>query len=85
MNESIISADHFHNEQAAYDFIESKIWPNGPVCPHSESRERMNKMNGKSTRIGTYKCYACPKPFTMKIGPIFIKLPISQLRGSILG
>jgi hypothetical protein len=47
MNESIISADHFHNEQAAYDFIESKIWPNGPVCPHSESRERMNKMNGK--------------------------------------
>ena len=28
-------------------------------------------MRGKSTRIGTYKCYACRKPFTVKIGTIF--------------
>jgi transposase-like protein len=28
-------------------------------------------MNGKSTRIGTYKCYVCRKPFTVKIGTIF--------------
>jgi hypothetical protein len=28
-------------------------------------------MKGKSTRIGTYKCYACRKPFTVKIGTIF--------------
>ena len=26
---------------------------------------------GKSTRIGTYKCYACRKPFTVKIWTIF--------------
>ena len=24
-------------------------------------------MGGKSTRIGTYKCYACRKPFTVKV------------------
>jgi len=30
-------------------------------------------MGGKSTRIGTYKCYACRKPFTVKIGTIFEK------------
>ncbi len=29
------------------------------------------KMEGKSTRIGTYKCYQCRKPFTVKIGTIF--------------
>jgi transposase-like protein len=28
-------------------------------------------MGGKSTRIGTYKCYSCRKPFTVKIGTIF--------------
>ena len=26
---------------------------------------------GKSTRIGVYKCYACRKPFTVKVGTIF--------------
>lgn len=71
MSESIISADHFHNEQAALDFVESRVWPKGPVCPHCGGRERISKMNGKSTRIGTYKCYACRKPFTVKIGTIF--------------
>jgi hypothetical protein len=28
-------------------------------------------MGGKSTRIGTYKCYQCRAPFTVKIGTIF--------------
>jgi transposase-like protein len=31
----------------------------------------VSKMGGKSTRIGTYKCYACRKPFTVKVGTIF--------------
>ncbi len=28
-------------------------------------------MKGKSTRIGTYKCYVCRKPFTVKVGAVF--------------
>ena len=28
-------------------------------------------MGGKSTRVGTCKCHACRKPFTVKIGTIF--------------
>jgi hypothetical protein len=28
-------------------------------------------MKGGSTRIGTYKCYQCRKPFTVKVGTIF--------------
>lgn len=28
-------------------------------------------MQGKSTRIGVYKCYDCRKPFTVKVGTIF--------------
>ncbi len=68
---SALSAPHFHNEEAAYAYVEARIWPNGPVCPHCGGVERISKMQGKSTRIGTYKCYQCRKPFTVKIGTIF--------------
>jgi transposase-like protein len=68
---SILSKPYFHNEEAAYAFVESRIWPQGPVCPHCGCVERIGKMGGKSTRIGAYKCYNCRKPFTVKIGTIF--------------
>jgi transposase-like protein len=68
---SALSAGHFHDEEAAYAYVEARIWPNGPVCPHCGGVERISKMGGKSTRIGTYKCYQCRKPFTVKIGTIF--------------
>ncbi len=75
------SAPHFHNEEAAYAYVEARIWPEGPTCPHCGGVERIGKMGGASTRIGkmggastrigTYKCYQCRKPFTVKIGTIF--------------
>lgn len=68
---SVLSDKHFHNEEAAYAFVEKRLWPNGPVCPHCGGVERISKMGGKSTRIGAYKCYQCRKPFTVKIGTIF--------------
>jgi len=71
MSESIISSPWFHNEESAYEFIEKKLWPHGPVCPHCGEMKRVSKMRGKSTRMGTYKCYACRKPFTVKIGTVF--------------
>lgn len=71
MNASILSKPYFHNEEAAYQFVEAHVWPNGPVCPHCGGIDRNRKMQGKSTRIGAYKCYDCRKPFTVKIGTIF--------------
>jgi transposase-like protein len=71
MASPILAAPHFHNEEAAYRFVEQRVWPRGPICPHCGSVERISSMNGKSTRIGAYKCYACRKPFTVKIGTIF--------------
>jgi transposase-like protein len=68
---SILSAPQFHNEEAAYEFVEARIWPTGPVCPHCGGCERVRKMQGKSTRIGVYKCYDCRKPLTVKVGTIF--------------
>lgn len=68
---SALSASHFHNEEAAYAYVEARIWPEGPVCPHCGGVERISKMQGNSTRVGAYKCYQCRKPFTVKIGNIF--------------
>ena len=68
---SALSAPHFHDEAAAYAYVEARIWPEGPTCPHCGGVDRIGKMGGKSTRIGAYKCYQCRKPFTVKIGTIF--------------
>ena len=69
---SALSAPHFHNEEAAFEYVEARLWPNGPVCPHcGATSERIGRLNGKSTRPGLRKCYACRKPFTVRIGTIF--------------
>lgn len=68
---SYLSAPHFHDEGAAFDFVESRVWPNGAACPRCGATERIGKLQGKSTRHGVYKCYECRKPFTVRIGTIF--------------
>ena len=68
---SPLSAPHFYNEEAAYAFVEARVWPEGPIFSHCGGYERIGKMGGKSTRMGAYKCYQCRKPFTVKIGTIF--------------
>src|ERR1700730_9635592 len=71
MSISVIDAKALHGEAAAYAWVESRLWPNGPVCPHCGAVDRISKMGGKSTRIGVYKCYQCRKPFTVKVGTVF--------------
>jgi len=71
MSKSIINAKHFQDEEAAYKYVEERLWPDGPVCPHCGSTERITKLKGKSTRTGVHKCNACRKPFTVKVGTIF--------------
>jgi transposase-like protein len=68
---SAISESHFHNEEAAFAYVEAKLWPNGPVCKHCGGTSRIGKLKGKTTRAGLYKCYACRKPFTVRMGTVF--------------
>jgi transposase-like protein len=71
MANSVLSARVMQNEAAAIAWVESRVWPNGPVCPHCGGVERIGKMGGKATRIGLWKCYQCRKQFTVKVGTIF--------------
>jgi transposase-like protein len=94
MSKPILHANWFHSEPVAYRWVEARVWPDGPSCPHCGGANSISRMNGKSTRIGAYKCYQCRKPFTVKIGTILegSHLPLNLwlqavylLRGSKIG
>jgi transposase-like protein len=71
MQKSVLDAEHFHDENAAYAYLEARLWPNGPVCPHCGGVDRVGKLKGKSTRVGVWKCYQCRKPFRVTVGTVF--------------
>src|SRR6266446_1402665 len=72
MANAVMSALHFHNEEAAFAHVEARLWPNGPVCPHcGATEEHVGRLTGKSSRVGLRKCYACRETFTVRMGTIF--------------
>jgi transposase-like protein len=73
MANPVLSAPHFHNEEAAFAYVEAHLWPEGPNCPHCGNcdEKRIGRLTGKSSRPGLRKCYACRKTFTVRIGSIF--------------
>jgi len=67
------------NEDEARAYLESVLWPNGPVCPHCGSVESY-RLNGKAQRAGLLKCKACREQFTVTVGTVFedTHLPLSK-------
>jgi transposase-like protein len=66
----------FVDEEAARAFLESKLWPEGPVCPHCGSCDGAYKLepkpgSKKPVRKGVYCCKACRKQFTVRVGTVF--------------
>jgi transposase-like protein len=78
MPRPVLDEPRFRNEHAAYAYVEAIVWPDGRVCPHCGAIGNSGLLKGKSTRIGVYKCYACRKPFTVKVGTIFEKSHIAM-------
>lgn len=79
---SVLSKAHFYDEAAAFEHVESVLWPEGPVCPHCGNWDKHYKLKGVRSkpskknpegveRHGLYKCAACRKQFTVRIGTIF--------------
>jgi transposase-like protein len=66
---SILSKPYFHDEKAAFEKVESLLWPHGPVCPHCGGMDRVYDL--QKTRIGLRKCGHCRKQFTVRIGTVF--------------
>lgn len=72
MTSLVLSAPHFHNEDTAFAYVEVQLWPNGRICPHcGATGDKIGRLTGKTNRPGLRKCYACRKPFTVRIDTIF--------------
>jgi transposase-like protein len=69
--QSALNAPQLCNEDAAIAHIEAWLWPDGPVCPHCGTIGEATLLKGKSTRPGLWKCRACRKPFTVRMGTLF--------------
>jgi transposase-like protein len=76
---SVLSAPYFHDEALAFEHLESKLWPEGPVCPHCGSRGKHYDI--RKTRIGLRKCQDCRKQFTVKVGTVFesTHIPLNKM------
>ncbi len=71
---SVLSQPQFHDEEAAFAWLEATLWPNGPVCCHCGGIGRIGKIKAnpeKRVRHGLRKCGDCGKQFTVKIGTVF--------------
>ena len=68
---SVLNEDRFQSEEAAFAYVEAQVWPKGRVCPHCGIIDQSGALKGESNRVGLYKCYACRKPFTVRVGTIF--------------
>src|ERR1700730_4552426 len=79
---SILSQPHFHNEEAAYERIESIVWPDGPVCPHcgNVKADRIHRIEGKTARKGLLRCNECGEQFRVTVNTIFehSKIPLHK-------
>lgn len=73
----------FTTDEAARAYFEGIRWPNGPVCPHCGSSEKIyaRTANTKTgTRQGLYKCGECADTFTVTVGTVMedSKIPLHK-------
>jgi transposase-like protein len=70
----------FTDENKAREWLEARVWPDGPVCPHCGVIDQATLMKGNSHRPGLYQCNACREPFTVTVGTLYerSKIPLNK-------
>src|ERR1700728_3685629 len=71
----------FTDETKAREWLEARVWPNGPVCPHcGATDDDVTALNGKAHRPGLYQCSQCREQFTVTVKTVFerSKIPLSK-------
>lgn len=77
---SVLSKPYFHDEAKAFEYLESVLWPEGPICPHCGSVSGKH-YDLRKTRLGLRKCSDCRKQFTVKVGTVFesAHIPLNKM------
>jgi transposase-like protein len=77
---SDLSNPVFHDDDKARQWLEARLWPEGPICPHCGVVDEATLMQGKSHRPGLFQCNACREPFTVTVGTLYerSKVPLHK-------
>jgi len=69
----------FQDETAAREWLETRIWPDGPFCPHCGSYS-VTALHGAAHRPGLYQCNDCREQFTVTVGSVAerSKIPLNK-------
>lgn len=64
-------------EVEARQYMETILWPNGPICPHCQSTDA-TRLNGKAHRAGVFQCNQCREQYTVTVGSVMesSKIPL---------
>ncbi len=75
-----LKAAYFHDEDAAYRYVESLRWPDGPVCPHCHTPGDHYRLQGESHRRHLLKCHDCRRQFSVTVGTVMqgSRVPLSK-------
>lgn len=74
----------FSDETKAREWLEARVWPQGPVCAHCGNADgsKITALNGKAHRPGVYQCNEpqCREQFTVTVGTVFerSKIPLTK-------
>ena len=72
----------FSDETKAREWLEARVWPNGPVCPHcgNVDQTKIKALEGKAHRAGLYQCAECRDQFTVTVKTVFerSKIPLTK-------
>jgi transposase-like protein len=74
----------FTDETAAREWLEARVWPHGPTCPHcgNADQEKITKLDGDAHRPGVYQCNEpeCRLQFTVTVNTVFerSKIPLTK-------
>jgi len=72
----------FNDETAAREWLEARVWPEGPTCPHcgNADKGKIRGLQGKAHRPGLYQCAECREQFTVTVKTVFerSKIPLTK-------
>ena len=70
----------FPTEDAARNWFEQQIWPNGRYCPHCGSTETFENPASESR---PYRCKSCGQHFSVRLGTVMERSKISLQKWAI--
>jgi transposase-like protein len=72
----------FKDETKAREWLEARVWPEGPTCPHcgNADKGKIKALEGKAHRPGLYQCAECREQFTVTVKTVFerSKIPLTK-------